>query len=450
MHVIEESRRQHMHTIKIAILGPRDGVAVPAEDVREWARERLPRIPALRWLVHDVPMGLGRPYFTDPGVLDVDQLSTVVRLESPGSDVQLDEVVSGVASRQLPRDRPLWDLTIVEGMSGDRVGLIFKIHHAIMDGQACVRFMEIAFDGSVEMPFGPPPGSGEGTPTGSELIAAALKSQAQLYGHLPKVARRTFASVKVNRALKASGAPPVAAPLSGPSARFNKWPRPDRIYVDVTIPFAEMKALKDAAGVTINELWVAVCGGAIRRYLVANNELPERGMNCAHPISLRQPEQIDTFGNHTSYWYVALGTEIADPLQRLAAVKQSLDAAKAWAHGDQELFAVWQDYYLLFGKLTLKGLTLAEKTSRRPAFNAVVSNVRGPGPLSLGGAPVVAVRSMGPITRTLGLNMTAWSYGDNFSIGLQSCHDFMPDLRTMDGHIRDELEAFQKALANKG
>lgn len=450
MHLIEETRRQHMHTIKIAILGPRDGSPVPADDVRAWARERLPRIPAMRWLVHKIPGGLGRPFFSDPGVLDVDPLISVVGLPAPGGDEQFDEVVSRVASRQLPRDRPLWHLTIVEGLSDDRVGLIFKIHHAIMDGQASVRFFEIAFDGAADMPFGPAPGSGDSVPTRPGLVSLALRSQAHLYGQLPKVVKRTLASGKANRVLKASGAPSVVNPLSGPSARFNQVLRPERIYVDVTIPFKELRELKDAAGVTVNELWVAVCGGAIRRYLLANDELPtDRGMNCAHPISLRKPEEIDDFGNKTSYWYVALGTEIEDPLDRLAAVKSSLDAAKAWAQGDQELFAVWQDYYFLFGKLTLKMLTLAEKATRRPAFNAVVSNVRGPRQLSLAGAPVVAVRSMGPITRTLGLNMTAWSYGETFSIGLQACRDHMPDLRTMDAHIRAELAAFQRALASR-
>lgn len=449
MHVIEETRRQHMHTIKIAILGPRDGAPVPAEEIRAWAREQLPRIPAMRWLVHKIPAGLGRPFFSDPGTLDVDSLIDVVRLDPPGTDEHFDEVVSRVTSVQLPRDRPLWTLTVVEGMSDGRVGLIFKIHHAIMDGQACVRFFEIAFDGAADMPFGPPPGRGDTVPTKPGLVSLALRSQAHLYGQLPKLLRRTVASGKANRALKASGAPPVTNPMSGPSARFNKALRPERIYVDVTIPFEELRALKDAAGVTVNELWVAVCGGAIRRYLEANAELPERGMICAHPISLRKPEEIDDFGNKTSYWYVALGTEIAEPLERLVSVKSSLDAAKAWAQGDQELFAVWQDYYFLFGKVTLKMLSLAEKATRRPAFNAVVSNVRGPQQLSLAGAPVVAVRSMGPITRTLGLNMTAWSYGETFSIGLHACRDHMPDLRTMDGHVRAELAAFRQALASK-
>jgi len=431
-----------MHTIKIAILGPRDGQPVPAEEIRSWARERLPSIPPMRWRVLKIPMGLGRPVFIDAGHFDVDRHLAVTQLAAPGDDSQFDEVVSRVASIQLPRDRPLWELTIVEGLSGGRVGLVFKLHHAIMDGQASVRFLELAFDGGEEI-ANPDVPDAEPAPTRGQLARFALRSQAAQYRHLPAVVRRSMASARVNRALKTSGAPPVVNPLAGPSTRFNKWPHADRVYSDVTVKFSDVHDIRSATSATINEIFVTLCGGAIRRYLAANNELPDRRLTCALPISLRQPEEIDNFGNRTSYWYVALGTDIDDPMERLAVVKSSLDAAKAWAQGDAELFAVWQDFYVLFGKLTLKSLTAVERLSRRPAFNAVVSNVRGPAPLSLAGAPVVAVRSMGPITRTLGLNMTGWSYGDTFSIGLQSCRDFMPDLATLGGHLRDELAAFR-------
>jgi hypothetical protein len=197
----------------------------------------------------------------------------------------------------------------------------------------------------------------------------------------------------------------------------------------------------------VNEVFVTVCGGAIRRYLAEHGETPDQCLNCSLPVSLRRPEEVDNFGNRTSYWYVSLATDIADPVERLAAVKDSLSAARSWAQGDTELFAVWQDYYLLFGKMTLRTLTLVERLVRRPLFNAVVSNVRGPRELSIAGAPVVAVRSMGPITRLLGLNLTAWSYLDTFSIGLQSCREFMPDLRRLGDHLRDELAAFESAVA---
>jgi WS/DGAT/MGAT family acyltransferase len=446
LHVLEESRRQHMHTIKIAILGPRDGEPVPTEEIKAWARERLPAIPPMRWNVIKIPMGLGRPVFVDAGHFDVNRHVSVERLPAPGDDGQLDALVSRVASVQLQRDRPLWELTIVEGLSGDRVALVFKLHHAIMDGQASVRFLELAFDGGDEIHYGEVPDA-EARPTRGELARFALRSQASQYRQLPAVVRRSLASARVNRGLKATGAPPVVNPLAGPSTRFNRWPEPDRVYSDVSVQFSDVHEIRNSTGATINEIFVTLCGGAIRRYLAANDELPDRRLTCALPISLRQPEESDNFGNRTSYWYVALGTDLDDPIDRLAVVKSSLDAAKAWAQGDTELFAVWQDFYLLFGKMALKTLTAVERLSRRPAFNAVVSNVRGPKPLSLAGAPVVAVRSMGPITRTLGLNMTGWTYGDTFSIGMQSCRDFMPDLSTLGDHLRDELAAFRKATA---
>jgi WS/DGAT/MGAT family acyltransferase len=452
MHVLEETDEQHMHTIKIAVLGAGPDGAPSPEQVQEWARTTLVRIPPLRWKVLKIPFGLGRPVFIDAGPIDVERHVRVERLPAPGGAEQFDELVSRIASERLRRDRPLWDLTYVAGLNPDAFGggvvaLVFKLHHAIMDGQASVRFFELAFDGAEPLVFDEPPPHPEPEPSRAQLVAFALRSQARLYAKFPKVARRTAVSVRDNMSRKKGGTAPVN-PLSGPRTRFNRWPLPDRIYADVTVPFADIKTLKEATGATVNEVFVTLCGGAIRRYLAEHGDEHNRCLNCAHPVSLRHDDEQDNFGNRTSYWYVSLGTDVADPVERLRPVKASLDAAREWAKGDIELFAVWQDYYLLFGVMTLKALSMAERLAKRPAFNAIVSNVRGPRPLSLGGAPVVAVRSMGPITRVLGLNMTAWSYRDNFSVGLQSCRDFMPDLRRLGDHLRDELDAFMKAVAN--
>jgi WS/DGAT/MGAT family acyltransferase len=432
-----------MHTIKLAIVGARDGEPVPVEEIKAWAHDRLPAIPAMRWKVVKIPMGLGRPVFIDAGAFDVEPHIFVHRLAT-GDAVEFDALVSQIASVQLDRSRPLWELTIAQGLPDGQTGLIFKIHHAIMDGQASVRFFELAFDSETTADFGPIPVA-EAVPTKPGLVRFALRSQAHLYGQLPHVLKRTVRSGRDNRARKASGMPPVVNPMSGPSTRFNRLPRSERIYVDVSVPLERIMAIKSATGSTVNDVFVALAGGAIRRYLVAHDEAPDKCLNVAHPVSLRKPEEIDDFGNRTSYWYVAIGTDIVDPVERLAAVKDSIGAAREWAQGDAELFAVWQDYYLLFGKLTLKMLAVAERLSKKPLFNAVISNVRGPRPLSIAGAPVVAVRSMGPITRVLGLNMTAWSYRDTFSIGIHSSREYMPDLRVMAEHVEAELEAFEKA-----
>ena len=447
LHVLEETRDQHMHTIKIAVLAPSDDAAVSRDSVRTWLQERVLRIPPMRWRVLKIPLGLGRPVFVDAGPIDVDRHLQSVHLPAPGTDEQLDDVVSRIASEQLPRDRPLWNLTYVDGLSGGRVALVFKLHHSILDGQASVRFFELAFDSGEPMPFGPVPVAPEPVPSRLALVLFALRSHLQLWAQLPAVTLRSVRAFRGNLARKRAGAPAVVNPMSGDSTRFNRLPKAERVYVDVTLPLADIKAVKDATGHTVNEVFVALCGGAIRRHLEESGELPGRCLICAHPVSLRRDEEKDHFGNKTSYWYVSLGTDVADPTERLTRVKQSLDAARDWAQGDSELFAVWQDYYLLFGVVTLKMLSLAEKLSGRPAFNAIVSNVRGPRPLSLFGVPVVAVRSMGPITRVLGLNLTAWSYGDDFSVGLQSCAEFMPDLRRLGDHLRDELDALKAAVS---
>jgi diacylglycerol O-acyltransferase len=327
LHVLEETSTQHMHTIKIAVVDPGDAGPLSIDEVRRWARETLLRIPPLRWQVHKIPLGLGRPVFVDAGPFDIDRHIVTHRLPAGAGPEEFDEVVSQIASVKLPRDRPLWELTVVEGLPEGRVGLVFKLHHAIMDGQASVRFLEVAFDGG-ELPYGPVPTEPEPVPTRAVLVSFAIRQQAKLWAELPRVTARTVRSIRDNRSRKKAGAPPVVNPLSGPSTRFNRWPLAERVYVDVTVPFADIKSLKDATGTTINEVFVTLCGGAIRRYLAAHGETPDRCLNCAHPISLRRDDQRDDFGNRTSYWYVSLGTDIADPLERMAAVKQSLDAAR--------------------------------------------------------------------------------------------------------------------------
>src|SRR5258707_14427223 len=118
-----------MHRIKMAIVAPHPTRGpLTVDEVRTWARERLVRVPPLRWQVHKIPLGLGRPVFVDAGPLEVDAHVRTEQLSAPGDDEQLDELVSRIASVQLPRDRPLWELTVVSGLTGDRVALVFKLH----------------------------------------------------------------------------------------------------------------------------------------------------------------------------------------------------------------------------------------------------------------------------------------------------------------------------------
>jgi diacylglycerol O-acyltransferase len=318
------------------------------------------------------------------------------------------------------------------------------MHHAIADGGASVRILEEVF-GAIE-----PTGAGDGRgderePTKSRLVAFAIRTQVKQWRQLPSMVARTLSSLRSGRAREKAGAAAVTRPLSGPSTRFNQPLTPNRAYVDVTVSMGELKAVKDALGATLNDVYIAICGGALRRYLQDRGELPSGDLTATSPVSLRGDDELHTYGNRISYWYVTLAPDDDDPVTRLRRVSERTSAARDFAQGDRGLFSDWQNFYVLFRFLSLTLLSMAERRMGKPAFNAIVSNVRGPRPLSFEGAPVVAVRSMGPIVGLEGLNFTAWSYGGNLSIGIHACREHAPDLRDLATHIRTELDTLTEA-----
>ena len=437
-HVLEETPAQHMHTMKIAIVDATKATPpITIEAVRSWAAERLPRIPPLRWRLVEMPLGLGRPAFVDAPKLDVDYHVRHVTLDGPGSVDAFDEAVSQIASTPLDRNKPLWQLTVIDGLEGGRVAFAFKMHHAIADGGASVRILEEAF-GALEPPADLPPP--ERVPSTARLVLFALRRQLSTWAGLPRMLRRTFAQLRAGRVREKSGAAPVTRPLTGPKTRFNQPITAERIYVDVTVPLADLKTVKDSLDATLNDVFIAVCGGALRRYLEKRGELPAGDLTGTSPVSLRTDEELATYGNRISYWYATIAPDTDDAAARLAGVRRSTSAARDWATGDRSLFSDWQNHYIFFRLFSVKLLAMVERRGGKPAFNAIVSNVRGPRPLSFQGAPVVAVRSMGPIVGSQGLNFTGWSYGDDLSIGIHSTREIAPDLRELAACVLDELE----------
>jgi diacylglycerol O-acyltransferase / wax synthase len=454
MHVLEERPAQHMHTMKIVLLDPSAStVPVTYEDVRAWAGRRLAHIPPLRWRLVKIPMRLGRPVWVDAPNLDLDY--HIRRLDiglggdryDPGGPEALDAAISDLASVPLDRSKPLWQLTVVEGLEDGRVALVLKLHHAVADGAASVRILEDMF-GTSEIPA---PGErtaplpAERMPSATERMLFAVRANLALTVGLPSVARRTFVALRAGRRRRRAGSTALTRPLSGPPTCFNLPLTANRIYVNVTVPLADLKSIKESLGGTVNDVYLAICGGALRRYLDEHGEVPENPLTATAPVSIRREDELNPYGNRTSYWYVSLATDLADPVARLAAVRDSTAAARSWARDDRDLFADWQDFYGIYHLISVTLLHLTERLARRPVFNAIVSNIRGPRHLSFHGADVVAVRSMGPLVGAQGVNLTAWSYGDDLSIGLHACREHVPDLRRLGDHIVDELAALKKA-----
>ncbi len=448
-HLLSETPAQHMHTIKIAVVdAAAAGEPITFETTREWAARRFLRIPPLRCKLATVPLGLARPFLVDVGAFDLDYHVRRATIAAPGGDAELDEAVSVIASTGLDRTKPLWQLWFVDGLAGGRVALVLKLHHSIADGFASVRIFESIFEtvsGEGADEAAAADRHGEPVPSPAGLVRLGIRSQAQLIARLPGLVRRTGRAMRAGRARKSAGGIPATRPLAGPPTRFNRTITADRIYVNVTLPLDELRRLGTDLGCTLNTVFLALCGGALRRYLQDRGELPAETMTAAMPVSIRHPGEEESYGNRISYWYVSLATDVDEPLDRLARVGASVQAAREWNQGDLDLPAEWEDFSWLFVRGVMGLLEVAEHRTGKVACNITVSNVRGPGPLRCQGAPVVAVRSMGPIERTRGINFTAWSYGHDFSVGIHSCRDVAPDLREVADGMVAELAALEAA-----
>jgi hypothetical protein len=190
-------------------------------------------------------------------------------------------------------------------------------------------------------------------------------------------------------------------------------------------------------------------GGALRRYLDLHGELPTKPLSAAVPVSVRGPGDDPTFGNAVASWYATTGSDIEDPVERLRVVADSTRAAsELFAARDPRLPIDWLEHWHI-RHAYLRGFQgLAAAVTGRPSFNVIVSNVRGPSrQLYSGGARVVGLHSMGPLALQQGINFTAWSYLDDFAIGVQACREHVPDLKALTACLAPELEELTRAAA---
>jgi WS/DGAT/MGAT family acyltransferase len=188
----------------------------------------------------------------------------------------------------------------------------------------------------------------------------------------------------------------------------------------------------------VNDALIAVCSGAIRSYLQSHGELPDSSLSASIPVSLRTDDELDAYGNHLTNWFVTLATHVDDPVDRLAVIRAATRAAREShvARHSETLVEEWMNYRLLWQRWVAFG-NLAAGVARRPTFNVIVSNVRGPEPLFFDGAPILEIISLGELAMGLGLNLTGWSYGDRMIVGGVACPEHVPDL----WHLTDGLPA---------
>jgi diacylglycerol O-acyltransferase len=458
-----ETPSQHMHTLKIAVL---DVSGVPGgysfDRFREVLTARLDRLPPFRRRTVQVPGRLHHPVWIADPDFDLDAHLRRVELPAPGSREQLDDVVSSIASRPLDRRRPLWELTVVEGLADGTIAFVAKLHHCIADGVTAAEMLLGVLDTDPDADAGPdgeqPAGSTpewrpDAVPSRTRLVLDAITDLARSLTRVPALLVRTVRglanTVRARRARTVS--PPL--PFTTPKLRFNRALTPRRRFVSTTLPLADVKRVKQALGCSVNDVVLALCTGALRRYLDARGELPDRALVASVPVSTRVTgTRRANSANNVSNLFTTLPVQLDDARARVAEIHAVTAAAKdQLVQLGPDMLADWSELTpplpFAAGVRAYSRLHLADR--HRPPINLVVSNVPGPTePLYVAGGRLVDIFSVGPILENAGLNITVWSYLDGLDVGMLACEDAMPDLRDLADDLHaalDELRAITAA-----
>jgi diacylglycerol O-acyltransferase len=445
-----ETPSQHLHTLKIAVLDPS---TIPGgyrfERVKEVLAERIHLLPPFRRRLVTIPFGLHHPVWIEDPEFDLDRHVRRTAVPAPGGQAELDEVISEIASHPLDRSRPLWEVWVVEGLEHGHVGFVAKIHHCAADGVKAAELLTNVFDleADAPAPLSDDTWRPEPVPSRRDLVVGALVDLLRELASLPSLVRRTLGGFVAVARRRRTGALAPPLPFSAPKLAFNRALTPRRIFSSTSLSLDEVKEVKTAFDVTVNDVVLAVCAGALRRWLEARRELPDRPLVAGVPVSTRTQEK-GLLANSVSNLFTSIPVQLDDPVARLRAVHEVMKGAKE-QHNllGAEMLADWSELtppkpFTAVVHLYSR-LHLADR--HRPPINLVISNVPGPTqPLFVGGARLVGIWSMGPILENIGLNVTVWSYLGQMNVGLVACRDAVPDLPRLTGYLHEALGELRK------
>lgn len=420
---------QAMNTQAVGTLSATDGAApLTLADVRAHVEGRLDQLPSFRWRIVPVPFGLHQPVCVRDPEFDLDFHLRETTLE-PGES--LDDRFAALAERHLDRRHPLWQLTLVHGLSEGRQALILKYHHCLADGVAALTtFARVFSDAPTEhIPGEPVPWSPEPIPGPIALIVGAVLDHLRALLRLPALTRRTRRGVAAARRRRERST--VAVPdFSGaaPNSALNDAFSPARAYARASLPLAAVKAVKDRTGTTLNDVVLATVAGALRGYLAERGELPELPLLASVPVSYEAPDApLRQAGNRFWSFTTTLATDVADPAERLQTISETAAEAKAQlAELGPDLLPTWLDAVPpLVSEPGARALVERLRAGGdRVDANVLISNIRGPAePWTLRGRTVTDLYIDGPPSNGVGLNVMLWSYGDRILFGVLAFAD---------------------------
>ena len=432
---------QHVGGMGIYDPSTAPGGFVRFKDVIAGFERRLGSMPLFRTRLVEVPGGLDRPYWVKDANFDVEFHLRHIALPEPGDWRQLCIQVARLHSRPLDMSRPLWEAYIIEGLDNipnlpkGCFAVYTKMHHSLVDGAGGSSFMAALHDlvadpGDMDEPD-TEPRLVDTEPAMAELLTKASFNSVKNTLQLARGTLRTTGELaRYARAIMREEIP--APDVSAPKTVLNKSVGPHRVFDAAEFPLEGFKDIKKATGVTVNDVALGVVGGALARYLEAKGELPEEGsLAAALPLNMRTRRSMTDDNNQVGSVFASLHSDIKDPLERLAAIKESTAEAKISGESSPMV-----DAMMLAGVLspavtkTLAGLWSRNELSRFIPMNVstCISNVAGPDfPLYCAGAKMVDYFGLGVLTPGMGIFHLVFSYSGKITLSVLADRDIIPD-----------------------
>jgi diacylglycerol O-acyltransferase len=446
-----ETPEMPMHTMGILILEP-DALSDAAggegsrfDIARRVFSERLHLIPPFRRRIVQGPLKIGDPHWIEDPAFDLDHHLVHTSLPEPGGMRELCELVGTFAASCLDRDRPLWKAMLVEGLQGDRLALLVKIHHAAMDGGRAAAIAGELLDTTPGGRVLPPPDEPwipDREPSVPWLAADTLRTLLGKPRRALEAAARVTSAVRARRASEPPEPPgetqPTKAPLfDAPPTPFNRALTANRSVSLVDVPFEDVNAIKRAFGTKVNDVVLAACTASLRTWLSSHGDLPDRPLVATVPISVRH--EGDEEANRVSVIRVHLPIHLTDPFERLLAIHEETSRMKRrHRSGGGDILRNFADvltnvtvpWMLTQAMSLLSSQHVADRLP--PLWNLVISNIAGPTvPLYTTGAKLTHLFPLGPVQQGSGLNITVMSVLDRLCFGALACSDLVPDVEEL-------------------
>jgi diacylglycerol O-acyltransferase len=440
MFLLGESREHPMHVAGLQLfLPPSDAGPDFVRDLYETIVKNDDFQPTFRKHPGRMLGGISNVAWAFDDDVDIDYHLRRSALPRPGRVRDLLELVSRLHGTLLDRHRPLWEASLVEGLSDGRFAVYTKIHHSLLDGVSAQRLMIRAMspdpdDRETRVPWTLGPKPRKAGPSRS-----ALRSLVDVAGSIAALAPSTLSLARA-----ALIEQQLTLPFRAPKTMFNVPIGGARRAAAQSWPLARIKGVKNATGTTVNDVVLAMCSGALRAYLSEQEALPDAPLVAMVPVSLRSEHEQDAGGNMVGTILCNLATDIEDPAKRLEAISASMRANKKVFAELPRTQALALSAFLSFG--VALAVVPGFVTSAPPPFNIVISNVPGARePMYWNGARLDGNYPLSIALDGQALNITLTNTAGNLDFGLVGCRRSVPHLQRLLGHLEDSLTDLERA-----